>query len=124
MKKYIALLLALALCLGVFSACGSGSGTADPGFDTVVAAIEGVVSTDGMAQMDADYIKNMFNLTTEDYEPVSYTHLASLRNSALREMTAPMRAPQAEKRLETESMTMTFSEASGNSSILAICSPS
>lgn len=68
MKKYIALLLVLALCLGVFSACGSGSETANPGFDTVVAAIEGVVSTDGMAQMDADYIKNMFNLTTEDYE--------------------------------------------------------
>ena len=54
MKKYIALLLVLALCLGVFSACGSGSETANPGFDTVVAAIEGVVSTDGMAQMDAD----------------------------------------------------------------------
>ena len=68
MKKYIALLLVLALCLGVFSACGAGSETADPGLDTVVAAIEGVVSTDGMAQMDADYIKNMFNLTTEDYE--------------------------------------------------------
>ncbi len=68
MKKRIALLLVLALCLGTLSACGSDDGAVDPGFDTVAAAIEGAVSTDGMAQADANYIENMFKLTESDYE--------------------------------------------------------
>lgn len=67
MKKRIALLLALAMCLCALSACGGGD-TADPGFDKVAAAVEGAVSTDGMAQADEAYIENMFKLTGSDYE--------------------------------------------------------
>ena len=68
MKKHAALLLALAMCLSLLAACGGGNDAVDPGFDNVVAAVEGAVSTDGMAQMDANYIENMFKLTTDDYE--------------------------------------------------------
>ena len=68
MKKHAARLLALAMCLSLLAACGGGNHAVDPGFDNVVAAVEGAVSTDGMAQMDANYIENMFKLTTDDYE--------------------------------------------------------
>ena len=68
MKKHAALLLALAMCLSLLAACGGGNDAVDPGFDNVVAAVEGAVSTDGMAQMDANYIENMFKLITDDYE--------------------------------------------------------
>lgn len=68
MKKHIALMLLLALCLGVLSGCGGSDTAVDPGFDNVVSAIEAVVPTDGMAQMDSGYIENMFKLTADDYE--------------------------------------------------------
>lgn len=67
MRKRAAMLLLLALCLALLSACGSEN-TVDPGFDSVVSAIEGAVPTDGMAEMDASYIENMFKLTSGDYE--------------------------------------------------------
>ena len=56
------------MCLSLLAACGGGNDAVDPGFDNVVAAVEGAVSTDGMAQMDANYIENMFKLITDDYE--------------------------------------------------------
>ena len=40
--------------------------------------------------------------------------MACAISSLLREIMQPMRAPQAENRLETVSMTMTFSAASSN----------
>ena len=67
MKKHISLTLALALCLTLLAACGGGD-AADPDFDTVTAAVEGVVSTDGMARADSGYIENMFKLTADGYE--------------------------------------------------------
>lgn len=66
MKRHLALILALALCLTVFSACGQ-SEVPDPGFDKVVSAVEAAVSTDSMAEQDSNYIQNMFKLESSDY---------------------------------------------------------
>ena len=68
MRKYTGIILALVMCLTLLAACVSENEAVDPGFDTVVEDIEAVVSTDGMAKMDSEYIENMFKLTTDDYE--------------------------------------------------------
>ena len=52
-------------------------------------------------------------LIPEPFYP-NYNTMACAISSLLREIMQPMRAPQAEKRLETVSMTMTFSAASSN----------
>ena len=67
MKKLTALALALVLCAGIFSGCGTGE-AAEPDFETVASAVTGAVSTDGMVDMDGGYIENMLKLTTGDYE--------------------------------------------------------
>lgn len=63
--KYLSALLCLALALGLLAGCGSES--AQPEMSDVVAAVEAVVPTDGMTQLDASYIKNVFKLEESDY---------------------------------------------------------
>lgn len=67
MKKLAAISLLIALCLTSLAGCGSET-TTDPGFDDVVAAVEGAVSTDSMAQQDSAYIENMIGLAADSYD--------------------------------------------------------
>ena len=67
LKKRIALLLALAMCLAALSACGSDGKAADPGFDAVAEAVKAAAGTEGMAEQSADYIANMFKLDSGSY---------------------------------------------------------
>ena len=67
MKKRIALLLALAMCLAALAACGTDSGAADPGFEAVAEAVKAAAGTDGMAEQSVDYIANMFKLDSGSY---------------------------------------------------------
>ena len=57
--------LALILCL-ILSACGSQT-AAEPEMSEVVAAVEAAVPTDGMVEFDANYLKNVFKLSEEQY---------------------------------------------------------
>ena len=67
MKKHIAPLLALAMCLAALAACGTDSGAADPGFEAVAEAVKAAAGTDGMAEQSVDYIANMFKLDSGSY---------------------------------------------------------
>ncbi len=66
MKKQIALILALALCLAAFAGCGSEA--ADPGFEAVAEAVKSAVGTGSMAEQDSAYIENMIGLASGSYE--------------------------------------------------------
>lgn len=58
-------MLCLALALGLLAACGSEA--KQPEMSEVVAAVEGVVPTEGMTQLDANYLKNVFKLDESQY---------------------------------------------------------
>ena len=64
--RLVSALLCLALALGLLSACGSKE-TAQPELSEVVAALEAVVPTEGMVQLDANYLKNVFKLEESQY---------------------------------------------------------
>lgn len=63
--KYLSALLCLALALGILSGCGSEA--AQPEMSEVVSAVEAVVPTDNMTELDANYLKNVFKLEEGDY---------------------------------------------------------
>lgn len=63
--KYLSALLCLALALGILSGCGSEA--AQPEMSEVVTAVEAVVPTENMTELDANYLKNVFKLEEGDY---------------------------------------------------------
>lgn len=65
MKRTVAILLALTL---IFALAACGEETVEQSMDTVVTAVEAAISTEGMVELDSDYISNMMKLEPEDYE--------------------------------------------------------
>ena len=67
MKKHIAAILALALCLAALAGCGSQGG-ADPGFDAVAEAVRSAVGTEQMAEQNASFVANRVGVPDGSYE--------------------------------------------------------
>ena len=67
LKKRIALLLALAMCLAALSACGSDGTAANPGLAAAGEPVKAAAGTEGMAEQSADYLANMFKLDSGSY---------------------------------------------------------
>lgn len=64
--KFLSALLCLALALGLLSGCGSEAAV-QPEMSEVVSAVEAVVPTDNMTELDANYLRNVFKLEEDDY---------------------------------------------------------
>ena len=64
--RFLSAILCLALALGLLAGCGSTEAK-QPEMSEVVAAVEAVVPTDGMTELDANYLKNVFKLDESQY---------------------------------------------------------
>lgn len=68
MKRNIALVLALIMCLCLFTACGGkDEAKSDPGFEAVSTAVNGVADSDIMQLIPDSYMQNSMKITSEDY---------------------------------------------------------
>lgn len=66
MKRTLALILALMLCLCLFAACGEEK-DADPGMDTVSAAVNAVCDNGNMQDIPESYMENTMKIPAESY---------------------------------------------------------
>lgn len=64
--RFLSAILCLALALGLLAGCGSTEAK-QPEMSEVVAAVEAAVPTDGMTELDANYLKNVFKLDESQY---------------------------------------------------------